>query len=48
MRLFEEMEEQKRLVRELGDFFEENREPVGLQELGWDGDADLFRGRRLA
>ncbi|MFI1799878.1 hypothetical protein ACH427_21335 [Streptomyces sp. NPDC020379] len=48
MTLFEEVAEQRRLTRELGELFEENGEPVGLGELGWDGNHDHFRGRRVA
>lgn len=48
MRLFEEVAEHKRLVRELGDIFDETGEPDGLTELGWDTETDSFRGRRIA
>ncbi|MEU7643376.1 hypothetical protein [Streptomyces huasconensis] len=48
MTLFEEVAEQRRLARELGELFEENSEPVDLGELGWDGDGQHFRGWRVA
>ncbi|GAB2329211.1 hypothetical protein [Streptomyces variabilis] len=48
MRLYEEVEELKRLARELGDIFDDNGAPETLAELGWDADSECFRGRRVA
>ncbi|MEU1309139.1 hypothetical protein ABZ419_09615 [Streptomyces cinnamoneus] len=47
MRLFEEAEEHERLVRELGDLFDDD-DPQRLVELGFDRDGQHFRGRRVA
>lgn len=48
MRLFEEVAEHKRLARELMELLDEASEPEGLTELGWDGESDSFKGRRIA
>ncbi|MEU2854116.1 hypothetical protein [Streptomyces syringium] len=48
MRLFEEAEEHERLVRELGDLFDDTESPQGLVELGFDKNGWHFRGRRIA
>ncbi|MEU5427593.1 hypothetical protein AB0H73_18590 [Streptomyces olivoreticuli] len=48
MRLFEEAEEHERLVRELGDLFDDTGSPQGLVELGFDHDGQHFHGRKIA
>ncbi|MFJ9158667.1 hypothetical protein ACIRPS_17910 [Streptomyces griseoviridis] len=48
MRLFEEVAEHRRLARELAELLDEHSEPDGLIELGWDGETDCFKGRRVA
>ncbi|GGU77354.1 hypothetical protein GCM10010211_49090 [Streptomyces albospinus] len=45
---YEETEELRRLARELNDLLSEGSVPQGLTELGYDQDAESFRGRRVA
>jgi hypothetical protein len=48
MRLFEEVEELRRLERELAEILNEDGEPQALGDLGWDHGGLCFRGRRVA
>ncbi|WP_181143720.1 MULTISPECIES: hypothetical protein [Streptomyces] len=48
MRQYEEMEEQARICRELGELMDDFTTPQGLREIGYDPYARFFRGERVA
>jgi hypothetical protein len=48
VRLYEEIEEQARICRELVELLDDFTTPQGLGELGYDLHARFFRGERVA